>query len=130
MTRTGIEAALNDLLFNRDITLEEAAERHTTPGCRRRTDGEWADRAEFLDHIGHLRGIVAGGEVEVHDELYDGTKYADRHTCHITKTDGGTVTMEVYVFADLAPVARSDETCRSEPPPRRRGARAGAPSYP
>ncbi|MFI5672478.1 nuclear transport factor 2 family protein [Streptomyces sp. NPDC051704] len=106
MTRTGIEAALNDLLFNRDITLEEAAERHFTPGYRQRTDGAWADRAEFLDHISHLRGMVAGGTVEVHDELYDGTKYADRHTCHITKNDGTTVTMEVYVFADLAPDGR------------------------
>ncbi|MFE7186663.1 nuclear transport factor 2 family protein [Streptomyces erythrochromogenes] len=100
--RTGIEAALNDLLFNRGITVEEAAERHFTPGYRQRTDGEWADRTEFLDHIGHLRGIVAGGTVEVHDELYDGGRYADRHTCHITKNDGTTVTMEVYVFAELA----------------------------
>ncbi|MER6781136.1 MULTISPECIES: nuclear transport factor 2 family protein [unclassified Streptomyces] len=108
MTRTGIEAALNDLLFNRDMPLEEAAERHFTPGYRQRTDGAWADRAEFLDHIGHLRGMVADGTVEVHDELYDGTKYADRHTCHITKNDGTTVTMEVYVFADLAPDGRFD----------------------
>ncbi len=44
--------------------------------------------------------------MEVHDELYDGTKYADRHTCHITKNDGTTVTMEVYVFAGLAPAGR------------------------
>ncbi|MEV7508684.1 nuclear transport factor 2 family protein [Streptomyces sp. NPDC091201] len=106
MNRTGIEAALTDLLFNRDLSLEEAAERHFTPGYRQRTDGEWADRAEFLDHIAHLRGIVAGGTVEVHDELYDGTQYADRHTCHITKNDGTTVTMEVYVFAELAPDGR------------------------
>jgi len=102
MTRTGIEAALNDLLFNRDITLQEAADRHFTPEYRQRTDGEWADRAEFLDHIGHLRTLVRDGRVEVHDELYDGSTYADRHTCHITKTDGSTVRMEVYVFADLA----------------------------
>ncbi|MCX5009583.1 nuclear transport factor 2 family protein [Streptomyces sp. NBC_00555] len=106
MNRTCIEAALNDLLFNHDITLEKAADRHFTPGYRQRTDGQWADRAEFLDHIRHLRGIVAGGKVEVHDELYDGNKYADRHTCHITKNDGTTVSMEVYVFADLAPDGR------------------------
>ncbi|MCX5384460.1 nuclear transport factor 2 family protein [Streptomyces sp. NBC_00083] len=102
MTRTGIAAALNDLLFNRGITLDEAAERHFAPDYRQRTDGEWADRAEFLDHIGHLRGIVADGHVEVHDELYDGDKYADRHTCHVTKKDGSSVTMEVYVFADFS----------------------------
>lgn len=108
MNRTCIEAALNDLLFNHDITLENAADRHFTPGYRQRTDGQWADRAEFLDHIRHLRGIAAGGKVEVHDELYDGNKYADRHTCHITKNDGTTVSMEVYVFADLAPDGRFD----------------------
>ncbi|MFD7610721.1 nuclear transport factor 2 family protein [Streptomyces sp. NPDC059828] len=108
MTRTGIEAALNDLLFNHDITLAEAADRHFTPDYRQRTDGQWADRIEFLDHIAHLRTLVADGEVEVHDELYDGDKYADRHTCHITKKDGSTVTMEVYVFADLAPDGRFD----------------------
>ncbi|WP_030416172.1 nuclear transport factor 2 family protein [Streptomyces sp. NRRL S-1448] len=102
MTRTGIEAALTDLLLNDDLTLEEAADRHFTPEYRQRTDGEWADRTEFLEHIAHLRTLVADGHVEVHEELYDGSKYADRHTAHLTKKDGTSVQMEVYVFADLA----------------------------
>ncbi|MER7468277.1 nuclear transport factor 2 family protein [Streptomyces sp. NPDC097981] len=106
MTRTGIAAALDDLLFSRDLTVEEAADRHFTPDYRQRTDGEWADRAGFVEHITHLRTVVADGRVEVHEELYDGGKYADRHTAHITKTDGSTVSMEVYVFADLAPDGR------------------------
>ncbi|MFF1906502.1 nuclear transport factor 2 family protein [Kitasatospora sp. NPDC058218] len=111
MTRTGIEAALTDLLFNRDLTVPEAADRHFTPEYRQRTDGEWADRAEFLDHIAHLRTVVADGHVEVHDELYDGSRYADRHTAHITKTDGSTVRMEVYLFGELGPDGRF---CRIE----------------
>ncbi|SEE34623.1 SnoaL-like domain-containing protein [Streptomyces sp. 2231.1] len=102
MAPTGIEAALNDLLFNRALTLQEAADRHFTPEYRQRTDGRWADRNEFLEHIAHLRTLVADGHVEVHEELYDGSKYADRHTAHITKKDGSVVRMEVYVFADLA----------------------------
>ncbi|MFJ3234428.1 nuclear transport factor 2 family protein [Streptomyces sp. NPDC086787] len=106
MSRTGIKAALTDLLLNDELTLEEAADRHFTPEYRQRTDGEWADRTEFLEHISHVRGIVADARVEVHEELHDGAKYADRHTCHITKKDGSTVTMEVYVFADLAPDGR------------------------
>ncbi|MFE1175725.1 nuclear transport factor 2 family protein [Streptomyces sp. NPDC058773] len=106
MTRTGIEAALNDLLFSRDLTVQEAADRHFTPEYRQRTDGEWADRSEFLEHIGHLRTVVADGRVEVHEELHDGSRYADRHTAHITKKDGSAVRMEVYVFADLAPDGR------------------------
>ncbi|KOU32220.1 hypothetical protein ADK52_02045 [Streptomyces sp. WM6372] len=113
MTRTRIEAALNDLIFNRDITVEEAADRHFTPEYRQRTDGEWADRAGFIEHITHVRDLVADGHVEVHEELYAGAKYADRHTAHITKKDGSTVRMEVYLFADLAPdgrFARIEET--------------------
>ncbi|MYT30416.1 MULTISPECIES: nuclear transport factor 2 family protein [unclassified Streptomyces] len=106
MSRTGIKAALTDLLLNDAITLEEAVDRHFTPEYRQRTDGEWADRAEFVEHISHLRTLVADARVDVHEELYDGGKYADRHTCHITKKDGSTVTMEVYVFADLAPDGR------------------------
>ncbi|MFI1166956.1 nuclear transport factor 2 family protein [Streptomyces sp. NPDC020801] len=101
-TRTGIKAALTDLLFNRDITVHEAADRHFAPEYRQRTDGQWADHAGFLEHITHLRTIVAEGCVQVHDELYDGGKYADRHTVHLTKNDGSTVRMEVYVFGDLA----------------------------
>ncbi|WP_406483724.1 nuclear transport factor 2 family protein [Streptomyces platensis] len=106
MTRTGIEAALNDLLFARDITVREAADRHFAPEYRQRTDGEWIDRAGFVEHITHLRTLVADGEVQVHEELCDGSKYADRHTVRITKKDGSTVRMEVYVFADFAPDGR------------------------
>ncbi|KIF06192.1 hypothetical protein PL81_08875 [Streptomyces sp. RSD-27] len=106
MTRTGIKAALTDLLLNDELTLTEAADRHFTPDYRQRTDGEWADRTEFLAHIAHLRTLVASAEIEVHEELHDGHAYADRHTCHVTKKDGTTVTMEVYVFATLAPDGR------------------------
>ncbi|WP_030803925.1 nuclear transport factor 2 family protein [Streptomyces sp. NRRL S-337] len=97
-----MEAALTDLLFNGDLTLQEAADRDFAPEYRQRTDGQWADRTEFLEHIAHLRTLVADGHVEIHEELYDGSKYADRHTAHLTKKDGTSVRMEVYVFADLA----------------------------
>ncbi|WP_327321395.1 nuclear transport factor 2 family protein [Streptomyces sp. NBC_01210] len=106
MIRTGIKAALTDLIFSSDLTVQEAADRHFTPEYRQRTDGKWDDRAGFVEHITHVRTIVAGGHVEVHDELYDGSKYADRHTVHITKKDDSTVSMEVYVFAELAPDGR------------------------
>ena len=106
MTRTGIKAALTDLIFNRDLTVEEAADQHFTSEYRQRTDGQWDDRAASIEHTTHVRGLVAEGRVEVHDELYEGSKYADRHTVYITKKDGSTVTTEVYVFADLAPDGR------------------------
>ncbi|MFJ3230807.1 nuclear transport factor 2 family protein [Streptomyces sp. NPDC086787] len=111
MNRTDIRTALTDLLFTPGLDLDEAADRHFAPDYRQRTDGSWADRAEFLSHIAHLREVVTRGTVEVHDELADGNLYADRHTVDVTKTDGSTVRMEVYVFAEFAPDGRF---CRLE----------------
>ncbi|MFJ9843480.1 nuclear transport factor 2 family protein [Kitasatospora sp. NPDC101155] len=106
MRHTDITAALTDLLLAPGLDLHEAADRHFAPDYRQRTDGEWNDRQEFLAHIAHLRTVVAGGSVEVHDELSSGDRYADRHTMTVVKTDGSTVRMEVYLFAEFAPDGR------------------------
>ncbi|MFF4960295.1 nuclear transport factor 2 family protein [Streptomyces sp. NPDC001222] len=102
MNRTGIATALTDLLFDSGLDLREAADRHFAPDYRQRTDGRWDDRDGFLEHIAHLRTVVVEGSVEVHDEMYDGTRYADRHTVHVTKRDGSTVRTEVYLFGEFA----------------------------
>ncbi|MFF3515246.1 nuclear transport factor 2 family protein [Streptomyces sp. NPDC002573] len=102
MNRTGIAAALADLLLDSGLDLREAAGRHFAPDYRQRTDGRWDDRDGFLEHIAHLRTVVAEVSVEVHDEMYDGTRYADRHTVHVTKRDGSTVRTEVYLFGEFA----------------------------
>ncbi|MFD7614343.1 nuclear transport factor 2 family protein [Streptomyces sp. NPDC059828] len=104
--RTSIAAALNDLILTPVPDLQEAADRHFAPDYRQRTDGEWADREGFLEHIAHLRTVVTDGSIEVHDELYDDTRYADRHTVHVTKKDGSTVRTEVYLFGEFAPDGR------------------------
>ncbi|WP_354637796.1 nuclear transport factor 2 family protein [Kitasatospora camelliae] len=106
MFRTSITAALQDLLFTPGLPLEEAVERHFSPDYRQRTDGRWDDREQFTEHIRHLRGVIAEGTVEVHDELANDTHYADRHTVHVTKNDGSTVSMEVYLFGEFAPDGR------------------------
>ncbi|MFI8081594.1 nuclear transport factor 2 family protein [Kitasatospora sp. NPDC086009] len=105
-TRTDIATALTALLFTPGLDLAEAVDRHFAPDYRQRTDGSWADRAEFTAHIAHLREVVASGRVEVLDELVQGDRYADRHVVDVTKTDGSTVRMEVYVFAEFAPDGR------------------------
>ncbi|MCX4744292.1 nuclear transport factor 2 family protein [Kitasatospora sp. NBC_01287] len=104
--RTDIAGALTDLLFTPGLDLDEAVDRHFAPDYRQRTDGRWDDRAAFLTHIAHLRSVVAGGSVTVLDELSDGDRYADRHVVEVTKTDGSTVRMEVYLFAEFAPDGR------------------------
>ena len=101
MHRTDIAAALNDLLLAPGLDLHEAADRHFAPDYRQRTDGRWDDRDDFLAHIAHLRTVVAEGSIEVHDELFDGVRYADRHTVHVTKKDGSNVRTEVYLFGDF-----------------------------
>jgi len=106
MNRTNIAAALTDLLFAPELDLHEAADRHFSPDYRQRTDGRWDDRDDFLAHIAHLRTVVAEGSIEVHDELFDGVRYADRHTVHVTKKDGSAVRTEVYLFGDFAPDGR------------------------
>ena len=98
----GIEQALTELIFRRDLTVEQAVGRYFTDDYRQRTDGVWSERAEFVEHIEHLRTVVDGGRVEVHQEVREGSRYADRHTVHIVKTDGASASMEVYLFGELA----------------------------
>ncbi|MGW4897951.1 nuclear transport factor 2 family protein [Kitasatospora sp. NPDC004240] len=106
MPATDITRALDDLLFDPVPDLDEAIDRHFTPDYRQRTDGEWSDRAGFARHMARLRSLVRSGHVEVHDELRDGARYADRHTVTVTEHDGRTSRIEVYLFAELAPDGR------------------------
>ncbi|MFD5843030.1 nuclear transport factor 2 family protein [Streptomyces chartreusis] len=106
MTPTDITRAINDLLFTPDLDLAEALERHFAPDYRQRTNGEWSDRASFVQHMTRLRSLVRSGHIEVHEELRDGLRYADRHTVTITQHNGRTSRTEVYLFAELAPDGR------------------------
>ncbi|MGF1432027.1 nuclear transport factor 2 family protein [Kitasatospora sp. LaBMicrA B282] len=106
VTHTDITTALTDLLFTPGLELAEAIDRHFAPDYRQRTDGRWDDRAAFAEHIAHLRAVVAGGSVEVFEELSAGNLYADRHVVEVVKKDGSTVRMEVYLFAEFAPDGR------------------------
>ncbi|MEU9159920.1 nuclear transport factor 2 family protein [Streptomyces sp. NPDC048424] len=106
MTYTDITRAINDLLFTPGLDLTEAVDRHFTPDYRQRTDGVWSDRASFVQHMTRLRTLVRSGHIEVHDELRDGPRYADRHTVTITRDNGHTSSTEVYLFARMAPDGR------------------------
>ena len=101
-THTDIQSALTDLLFRPELDLVTATDRHFAPDYRQRTDGRWDERDGFIEHIAHLRSIIAGGAVRVLDEFRDGARYADRHVVEIVKRDGSRVEMEVYVFAEFA----------------------------
>ncbi|KOU28015.1 MULTISPECIES: nuclear transport factor 2 family protein [Streptomyces] len=106
MTSTDITRAITDLLFTPGLDLTEALDRHFTPDYRQRTDGVWSDRTDFVQHMTRLRSLVRDGHIEVHDELRDGERYADRHTVTVTQHNGRTSSTEVYLFARMAPDGR------------------------
>ncbi|KJY16936.1 MULTISPECIES: nuclear transport factor 2 family protein [unclassified Streptomyces] len=106
MTSTDITRAITDLLFTPGLDLTEALDRHFTPDYRQRTDGVWSDRTDFVKHMTRLRSLVRDGHIEVHDELRDGERYADRHTVTVTQHNGRTSSTEVYLFARMAPDGR------------------------
>lgn len=106
MTPTDITRAINDLLFTPGLDLDEAIDRHFTPDYRQRTNGEWSDRTAFTQHMTRLRSVVLSGHIEVHDEVRDGLRYADRHSVTVTRDNGRTSVTEVYLFAQFAPDGR------------------------
>ncbi|WP_282572830.1 cytochrome P450, cyclodipeptide synthase-associated [Streptomyces sp. D2-8] len=106
MTSTDITRAINDLLFTPGLDLAEAVDRHFAPDYRQRTNGVWSDRESFTQHMARLRSLIRDGHMEVHDELRDGLRYADRHTVTLTHNDGRVSVTEVYLFAEMAPDGR------------------------
>lgn len=110
---TTIKDAVEDLLNNRQLTAEEAVDRHFGPTFRQRTNGSWDDRPAFLARIVLLREAVEHATITVLDELLDGDRYAERHVVDLVRHDGERVVQEVYVFAERDPdgrFARIEET--------------------
>jgi hypothetical protein len=113
MIPTTIADALTDLLLRPDLSVDMAIDRHFAPDYRQRTDGTWTTRAQFAEHISHLRAIISGGTVNVREELTDGHLYAERHVIELVKNDGSVARTEVYAFGERAPdgrFARIEET--------------------
>ena len=50
-----LKEAIEDLLNNRKLTVEEAADKHFTPDFRQRTNGSWDDRIAVIARITDLR---------------------------------------------------------------------------
>ena len=112
---TTIEAAVEDL-FDGQLPVEEAADRHYGPTFRQRTNGIWDDRAGFLARITELRELVEHAAITVLDELTDGHQYAERHLIELRQRDGTRIVQEVSVFAErdsAGRFVRIEETTRA-----------------
>jgi hypothetical protein len=113
MQATDIRTALDEILNQQQLPLDEVLDRHFSSGYRQRTNGCWDDREAFARHARKLREVVESARIEVLDELRDGLRYADRHRVHVAKRDGTRVVQEVYLFAELdggGRFARIEET--------------------
>ena len=99
-----IEVVLAEVCFGDDAThpLEATIDRYFTPDYQQRTDGELVGRDGFTAHIRALRALAAGGSVRVLEALRAGNRVADRHEVIVTKRDGTTSRLEVYLFGELA----------------------------
>jgi hypothetical protein len=112
-----VETVLTEVCFGDERAHPAVAtiDRYFTPDYQQRTDGELSDRDGFARHIRALRALAAQGSVRVRDVLFDGNRIADRHEVTVTRRDGTTSRIEVYLFGELAPdgrLRRVDEISR------------------
>jgi hypothetical protein len=99
-----IETALTEVCFGDEAShpLEATIDRYFSPHYAQRTDGVLCDRDGFAAHIRALRALVAAGSVEVCEAIGNGDRIADRHQVIVTKRDGSTSRLEVYLFGEVA----------------------------
>jgi hypothetical protein len=114
---TFIARALGEVCFGDEgrYPLEATIDRYFAPDYEQRTDGEIADRNDFIEHIRALRAVVASGEIEVIEVVRQGDRIADRHRVTVTKRDGARSQLEVYLFGQFAEdgrLQRVDEVSR------------------
>lgn len=112
-----IETVLTEVCFGGEDShpLEATIDRYFTPDYQQRTDGELADRDGFTGHVKALRALTANGSVQVREVIRDGSRIADRHEVTVTKRDGTTSRIEVYLFGEFAEdgrLRRIDEVTR------------------
>ena len=82
-----IKDAVEGVLNTRELSAEEAVDRHFGPTFRQRVNGSWSDRAGFVARVDDLRKIVEHATLTVLEELTDENRYAGRHI--VTETTLG-----------------------------------------
>ncbi len=95
-----LKEAIEDLLNNRELTVDEAADKHFSPDFRQRTNGSWDDRIAVIARITVLREVIVQITVTILNEFDNAKSYAERHIIEMVKHDGERICQEVYVFAE------------------------------
>jgi hypothetical protein len=112
-----IDTVLAEVCFGQEDShpLEATIDRYFTPDYTQRTNGETIGRDGFAAHARALRALAAHGTITVGEVIVAGNRIADRHEVTITKRDGGTSRIEVYLFGEFASdgrLRRVDEISR------------------
>lgn len=110
-----VESLINDVMLGGIEDVQQAVDTYFTPDYEQHTDGHVLSKAEFVDHVRHVRARgLTQPRMTVQDVVFDGTTIADVHTINAVKPDGGPIELEVYMFAELrdGKVARIKELSR------------------
>ena len=97
-----ISEALHDLVFDDELSVDEAMDKHFTDDYQHRNGGTPRTRAEFAAMAAGARREIAGGSVTVLDEFRAGDRYGERHRLDIEKRDGSTERAEIYIIGRYA----------------------------
>lgn len=95
-----LKKAIEDLLDDARLSVDDAMDRHFAPTFRQRVNGRWDDRVGFSARVAALRGMVRQFTITVLDEMADGTRYAERHVVELVQHDDERIVQEVFVFAE------------------------------
>lgn len=93
-------------------------DRYYTPDFEQDHDGIRLDRERLIQHARPARKNVASLQVQVHEVLVSGDRFAARYTLHTVMRKGMTLVDELCVFGRLAAdgrIRRMDSTTRKVP---------------
>ena len=103
---TTMREALRDLLLSPGTDVADAMNRHFDPAYTHSINETWSTRAQYAAQIAQVRATLSHGTIEVHQELRQGTTYAERHTLELATADGSKQRLEVFIFGEYAPDGR------------------------
>jgi len=95
-----LKEAIEDLLNNRELTVDEATDKHFAPDFRQRTNGSWDERVTVIARITDLREVIAQATITGLNEFDNIKSCAERHIIELVKHDGERICQEVYIFAE------------------------------
>jgi hypothetical protein len=95
---------LTKLLFGSEAEepLERTIEKLLTDQYQQRVNGTEIGRRDFADHVRAVRSGVAGGRLDVLEELTEGNRIAGRYLFHVVAPSGAEEAYEAHIFAERA----------------------------